>query len=351
MTTDRERQIHDLTERIRPIERVETRAGDRGAAFSVAHRDGHERRRDARRGVAERAMRASQRRALEPLRRTEHDDGDARERRERERERARHSSPRARVRRMRARPRATLAAAPATRARRFERARPDGARARARPARAPRARDSDSMAAPRRPVLLLDVDGVLNRTATAKQIALDEDLIALLRDVMERSACEVVLTTYWRYFEVRRRRERRRRRETFETRRTAVKDDATKTRGLTTTTMTMDFVKSRNTWRTRSNGTDCRRARWWAANGRANRTGATRSRTTRRFRNFACWRSSGTCERRTVRTRPRGPPFAVVDDKEVVSAEHRWRGRFVRTKHDVGLTKAQADALIDILSR
>ena len=45
------------------------------------------------------------------------------------------------------------------------------------------------------------------------------------------------------------------------------------------------------------------------------------------------------------------PPFAVVDDKEVVSAEHRWRGRFVRTKHDVGLTKAQADALIDILSR
>ena len=92
------------------------------------------------------------------------------------------------------------------------------------------------MAAPRRPVLLLDVDGVLNRTATAKQIALDEDLIALLRDVMERSACEVVLTTYWRYFEVRRRRETR----DFETRRTAVKDDATKTRGLTTTTMTMD---------------------------------------------------------------------------------------------------------------
>ena len=45
------------------------------------------------------------------------------------------------------------------------------------------------------------------------------------------------------------------------------------------------------------------------------------------------------------------PPFAVVDDKEVVSAEHRWRGRFVRTKHDVGLTKTQADALIDILSR
>jgi hypothetical protein len=55
----------------------------------------------------------------------------------------------------------------------------------------------------RRPVLLLDVDGVLNRTATAKQIALDEDLIELLRDVMERSACEVVLTTYWRYFEAR----------------------------------------------------------------------------------------------------------------------------------------------------
>ena len=350
VTTDRERQIHDLTERIRPIERVETRAGDRGAAFSVAHRDGHQRRRDARRGVAERAMRASQRRALEPLRRTEHDDGDARERRERERERARHSSPRARVRRMRARPRATLAAAPATRARRFERARPDGARARARPARAPRARDSDSMAAPRRPVLLLDVDGVLNRTATAKQIALDEDLIALLRDVTERSACEVVLTTYWRYFEVRRRRERRRRRETFETRRTAVKDDATKTRGLTTTTTTTTRFATQEYLA-------------YAFERHGLPKGAVVGRTAGEpHRSDSVAHDSKVPELRVLEIErymrethgedeTAWPPFAVVDDKEVVSAEHRWRGRFVRTKHDVGLTKAQADALIDILSR
>ena len=101
------------------------------------------------------------------------------------------------------------------------------------------------MAAPRRPVLLLDVDGVLNRTATAKQIALDEDLIALLRDVAERSACEVVLTTYWRYFQVRRPRARSRRRATFAPRRTAEKHAATTTRGPTTATATMALVKSK----------------------------------------------------------------------------------------------------------
>ena len=51
-----------------------------------------------------------------------------------------------------------------------------------------------------RPTLFLDVDGVLNETATAKQIALDEDKVHLLRDVLERSDAEIVLTTYWRYF-------------------------------------------------------------------------------------------------------------------------------------------------------
>ena len=53
---------------------------------------------------------------------------------------------------------------------------------------------------PVRPTLFLDVDGVLNETATAKQIALDEDKVMLLRDVLERSDAEIVLTTYWRYF-------------------------------------------------------------------------------------------------------------------------------------------------------
>lgn len=162
------------------------------------------------------------------------------------------------------------------------------------------------MAAPRRPVLLLDVDGVLNRTATAKQIALDEDLIALLRDVTERSACEVVLTTYWRYFE--------------------------------------EYLA-------------------YAFERHGLPKGAVVGRTAGEpHRSDSVAHDSKVPELRVLEIErymrethgedeTAWPPFAVVDDKEVVSAEHRWRGRFVRTKHDVGLTKAQADALIDILSR
>ena len=44
------------------------------------------------------------------------------------------------------------------------------------------------------------------------------------------------------------------------------------------------------------------------------------------------------------------PTFAIVDDKEGVAEGHRWRDRFVQTQHDVGLTRASADALMTILS-
>jgi hypothetical protein len=52
-----------------------------------------------------------------------------------------------------------------------------------------------------KPILFLDIDGVLNETATAKQIALDEEKVALLGSVIDRSGADIVLTTYWRYFE------------------------------------------------------------------------------------------------------------------------------------------------------
>lgn len=52
-----------------------------------------------------------------------------------------------------------------------------------------------------KPILFLDIDGVLNETATAKQIALDEVKVALLGSVIDRSGADIVLTTYWRYFE------------------------------------------------------------------------------------------------------------------------------------------------------
>ena len=52
------------------------------------------------------------------------------------------------------------------------------------------------------PLLFLDIDGVLNRTATAPQINLEQDKVDRLRTVLEASGADVVLSTYWRAFDV-----------------------------------------------------------------------------------------------------------------------------------------------------
>ena len=49
--------------------------------------------------------------------------------------------------------------------------------------------------------MFLDIDGVLNRTATAPQINLEQDKVDRLKGVLETSGADIVLTTYWRCFE------------------------------------------------------------------------------------------------------------------------------------------------------
>ena len=51
------------------------------------------------------------------------------------------------------------------------------------------------------PILFLDIDGVLNRTATAPQINLEQDKVDRLKGVLGTSGADIVLTTYWRCFE------------------------------------------------------------------------------------------------------------------------------------------------------
>jgi predicted transcriptional regulator len=51
-----------------------------------------------------------------------------------------------------------------------------------------------------RAIIFLDIDGVLNRTVSATHIRLDDDLVAKLRVLAERSGAAIVLSTYWREF-------------------------------------------------------------------------------------------------------------------------------------------------------
>ena len=50
------------------------------------------------------------------------------------------------------------------------------------------------------PVLFLDIDGVLNRTRSATHIRIDEDLVERLRDLVNATGSQIVLSTFWRPF-------------------------------------------------------------------------------------------------------------------------------------------------------
>lgn len=50
------------------------------------------------------------------------------------------------------------------------------------------------------PIVFLDIDGVLNRTVAATHIRLDEDLVARLKVLTDRTSASVVLTTFWREY-------------------------------------------------------------------------------------------------------------------------------------------------------
>jgi len=155
-----------------------------------------------------------------------------------------------------------------------------------------------------RPTLFLDVDGVLNETATAKQIALDEDKVHLLRDVLERSDAEIVLTTYWRYF-----------------------------REYLAYAFVRHGLPDRVVGKTAGEP------------HRADSVAHDAAVSTNRVMEIEAYLRATHGEDEEA-----WPVFAIVDDKEVVAEGHRWRGKFVRTRHDEGLTRARADELVSILS-
>ena len=49
-------------------------------------------------------------------------------------------------------------------------------------------------------VIFLDIDGVLNRTRAATHIRLDDDLMLLLKELVQQGDAHIVLSTYWRHF-------------------------------------------------------------------------------------------------------------------------------------------------------
>lgn len=51
-----------------------------------------------------------------------------------------------------------------------------------------------------RPVIFLDIDGVLNRTKHCTHIRLDSDLVSRLRRLVESTDADLVLSTFWRHF-------------------------------------------------------------------------------------------------------------------------------------------------------
>jgi hypothetical protein len=169
--------------------------------------------------------------------------------------------------------------------------------------RASRAMTASSSSEPK-PILFLDIDGVLNRTATAPQINLEQDKVDRLREVLAVSGAEVVLSTYWRAFEeyiaytfgrmgAQGERVVGRTPGNPHLQDSVAHDDAVKTTRIVEIT---SYMESRF-------GSD--RAVW--------------------------------------------PRFAIVDDKQVVPDGHEWSGRFVRTAHDVGLTNDAVTALVSAL--
>ena len=154
------------------------------------------------------------------------------------------------------------------------------------------------------PILFLDIDGVLNRTATAPQINLEQDKVDRLKGVLETSGADIVLTTYWRCFEVHR-----------------IRADEMGAPGDRVVGRTpgephlMDSVKHDD-------------------NVKYARIMEIETYLTHRF----------------GEDRSRWPKFAVVDDKQVVPAGHDWSDRFVKTEPESGLTDERAGALATALN-
>ena len=155
------------------------------------------------------------------------------------------------------------------------------------------------------PLLFLDIDGVLNRTATAPQINLEQDKVDRLRDVLEKSGADVVLSTYWRAFE----------------------------EYIAYTFGRMGAQGERVVGRTPGNP----HLQDSVAHDDAVKT--------TRIVEIATY-----MEERFGADQAAWPDFAIVDDKQVVPDGNAWSSRFVRTTHDVGLTDELAAELLGALT-
>ena len=160
---------------------------------------------------------------------------------------------------------------------------------------------SASSGAETTPILFLDLDGVLNRTATAPQINLEQDKVNRLRDVLADTNAEVVLSTYWRCFEDY---------VAYALGRMGAQGERVVGRTPGEPHL-MDSVEH-------------------DANVSSSRIEEVRAYLVTRFgEDESAW-----------------PRFAIVDDKQVVPEEgHAWSDRFVKTTRDVGLTEERAEAL------
>ena len=155
------------------------------------------------------------------------------------------------------------------------------------------------------PLLFLDIDGVLNRTATAPQINLEQDKVDRLRFVLEKSGADVVLSTYWRAFE----------------------------EYIAYTFGRMGAQGERVVGRTPGNP----HLQDSVAHDDAVKT--------TRIVEIATY-----MEERFGADQAAWPDFAIVDDKQVVPDGNAWSSRFVRTTHDVGLTDELAAELLGALT-
>lgn len=155
------------------------------------------------------------------------------------------------------------------------------------------------------PLLFLDIDGVLNRTATAPQINLEQDKVDRLRDVLDKSGADVVLSTYWRAFE----------------------------EYIAYTFGRMGAQSERVVGRTPGNP----HLQDSVAHDDAVKT--------TRIVEIATY-----MEQRFGADQAAWPEFAIVDDKQVVPDGNAWSSRFVRTTHDVGLTDELAAELLGALT-
>ena len=155
-----------------------------------------------------------------------------------------------------------------------------------------------------RPIIFLDIDGVLNRTATAPQLIVERDKVEILNEICASTGAEVVLTTYWRHFE----------------------------EYIGYIFMRHDCLEIEVVGRT-SGMPHLADSVHHDLHVSTNRIQEIKSYLDARFEE------------------EKYPKFVIVDDKEVVSKGHEWSNRFVQTKAEIGLTNERAQRMIESLER